>query len=163
MKIVSNTSPIIGLAKIRQLSLLKNLAEEVVIPRIVYRELLGKIGSEATEIDQAINDFILIRELPPLEPQIEIAMASLDEGEKQAIGLASTFTEKVILLLDDRAGRRVAKNLGIPTVGLIGLLVRAKQEKLIESVGLLVEELRNQGYWISEKIVEVAKKLAGEE
>ena len=39
MKIISNTGPIIGLAKIDKLSLLKELAEEVLIPPLVYREL----------------------------------------------------------------------------------------------------------------------------
>jgi len=36
MKIISNTGPIIGLAKIDRLFILKNIASEVVIPPMVY-------------------------------------------------------------------------------------------------------------------------------
>lgn len=36
-----------------------------------------------------------------------MALADLGEGEKQAIGLASNLGEDVLLLVDDRVGRRV--------------------------------------------------------
>lgn len=51
MKIISNTGPIIGLAKIGRLSLLKSIAKEVLIPPMVHRELLGKVGNEAEDIE----------------------------------------------------------------------------------------------------------------
>ncbi len=44
MKIVADTGPIIGLAKIGKLYLLEKYVGEVLIPPIVYKELLGKIG-----------------------------------------------------------------------------------------------------------------------
>ena len=58
MKIVSDTGPIIGLAKIGKIILLKNIADEVIIPPMVYKELFGKTGPESNEIDQALNTFI---------------------------------------------------------------------------------------------------------
>jgi uncharacterized protein len=103
MKIVSNTGPIIGLAKIGLLSLLKQLASEVVIPPTVRRELLGKIGPETEQIDKALNDFIKVADLKPLDPAVETAISSLDEGEREVIGLASTMSEDVLLLIDDHA------------------------------------------------------------
>jgi len=54
MKLVSDTGPIIGLAKIKKLDLLRQFAEEILIPPMVHRELLGKIGPESKEIDQAL-------------------------------------------------------------------------------------------------------------
>ena len=42
MRIVSDNGPLIGLAKIDYLSILKQIASEVCIPPMVYRELLGK-------------------------------------------------------------------------------------------------------------------------
>ena len=50
-----------------------------------------------------------------------MALADLDEGEKQAIGLASNLGKDVLLLVDDRVGRRVAEKLNIATTGLVGL------------------------------------------
>lgn len=162
MKIVSNTGPIIGLAKIGKLSLLTSLAEDISIPPRVYRELLGKIGSEAEAIEEATNKFIRIREIKSLELSVEIAIANLDEGEKQAIALASTYSADTLLLLDDRAGRKVAQSLGIPVTGLIGLLLLAKEKGLIENISVLLRELKYQGYWLSDQVIAVAVQLAGE-
>ena len=162
MKIISNTGPLIGLAKIRQIFLLKGVAEEVLIPPVVRKELFGKVGSESEEIDRALNDFIRLADPPPVEPTTEKAIASLDEGEKQAIGLASTFEGDALLLLDDRAARRVAEKLHVPITGLVGLLLLAKEKGLVKDVRSLVRELRNNGYWFSDEIMDVAARLAGE-
>jgi predicted nucleic acid-binding protein len=59
--IVSNTGPLIGLAKINQIGLLRQLAAAVYIPPQVHRELLAKSGPEATAIDEALNEFIRIK------------------------------------------------------------------------------------------------------
>ena len=68
----------------------------------------------------------------------------------------------MILLLDDRAGRRVAAKLNILTTGLIGLLLLAKERGVIQSVGILSKELWENGYWLSDEIMKIANKLAGE-
>ena len=162
MKIVSDTGPIIGLAKIGKIILLKNIADEVIIPPMVYKELFGKIGPESNEIDQALNTFIMVKRNMAVEEAVKIELAGLGEGEKQAIGLASRLDNDVILLLDDRAGREVAARLNIFTTGLIGLLLVAKEKGFVESVGTLIKELRNNGYWLSDGIMKTAIKLAGE-
>ena len=162
MKIVSDTGPIIGLAKIGKIILLKNIADEVIIPPMVYKELFGKTGPESNEIDQALNTFIMVKRDMAVEEAVKIELAGLGEGEKQAIGLASRLDNDVILLLDDRAGREVAARLNIFTTGLIGLLLVAKEKGLVESVGTLIKELRNNGYWLSDDIMKTAIKLAGE-
>lgn len=162
MKVISNTGPLIGLAKIRKIFLLKNVAEEVLIPPMVHRELFGKIGSESEEIDRALNEFIRIADLPAPDPTIEKVIAELDEGEKQAIGLASTFEGDVLLLLDDRAGRQLAEKLHIPTTGLIGLLLLAKERGLVRDVTSLIEELRKNGYWLSDEVIDIVKQLVEE-
>jgi len=162
MKLVSDTGPLIGLAKIGQIYLLKNLAEEVIIPPMVHKELFGKVGTESTQIENALHDFIHIENEIPLDTGTERILAELDEGEKQAISLASISEGDVLLLLDDRAGRTVADNLNIPTTGLIGVLLLAKEKGLVENIGPLIENLRHNGYWISDEIMQIARKLAGE-
>ena len=162
MKFVSNTGPIIELAKINRLSILKELAGEILIPPMVHRELLAKTGDEATLIDEALNSFIHVSPLPPLDPSVKTIIADLDAGEGHAIGLASTFSGDVLLLLDDRAGRTAAVRLNIPTTGLIGLLLLAKERGIITKVSELISELREQGYWLSDRVVEIARQLAGE-
>lgn len=163
MKIVSNTGPIIALAAIDKLLLLENIVEKVFIPPIVHRELLGKIGNESQQIDDALNKFILVTEPKFLDPTVNVVIADLDEGERQAVGLASNFSERILLLLDDHMGRRAAKKLNIPTTGVIGILLLMKEKGLIGNVSPLIYELRDRGYWLSDEIIAVAKSLAGEE
>ena len=162
MIIVSNTGPIIALSKAGYINLLMEICKEVRIPPVVHRELLGKIGSETEYIDRALNDFVQVTEIGPLDKKVEIAAGDLDEGEKQAIGLAFTYGKDVLLLMDDYAGRNAAKKLNIPTTGVIGLLIMAKEKGVIENVGKIIEEMRYQGYWLSDELINIAKKLAKE-
>jgi hypothetical protein len=74
-----------------------------------------------------------------------------------------TDTEEIVLLLDDRAGRRVAQQLGLTTTGSIGVLLRLKEKGAIENLGTLLSEMRERGYWLSDRVIEVAKQLAGED
>jgi len=162
MKIISNTGPMIGLAKIDKLSLLNDLAEEVLIPPLVYRELLGKYGWESNRIDLALKNFIKVTELSDISNEIEQVISTLDDGEKQVISLGSITSHKFILLLDDKAGRNAVKKLGLPTTGLVGVLILAKEKGLINEVSSLLEELRIHGYWLGDSLIKTAKKLAGE-
>lgn len=162
MKIVSDTSPIIGLAKIKRLDLLKTLAGEILIPRYVHRELFGKHGPEAAEIEKALETFIKVVPIDHVEPSVAALLTQLDEGERQAIGLASVLGGDVLLLIDDHAGREAAKRLQVAVTGLVGLLIFAKEKGLVSQVGSLLEELREMGYWLSDEVIEIAKELAGE-
>lgn len=162
MKIISNTGPIIGLAKIDKLSLLNDLAEEILIPPLVYKELLGKYGWESSRIDLALNHFIKVTELSEISNEVKQVISALDDGEKQVVSLGSITSGEFILLLDDKAGRNAARKLGLPTTGLVGVLILAKETGLINEVSSLLEELRIQGYWLGDSLIKIAKKLAGE-
>jgi predicted nucleic acid-binding protein len=160
--IVSNTGPIIGLAKIQQLGLLGRLATEVYIPPQVQLELLAKTGTETALIAAALKATIHVKAPAILDAAAETILRRLDEGEKQAIALARSFPAPVLLLLDDRAGRVAAQKLGQPLTGLAGLLLLAKRQGLVTAVGPLLGTLRGFGYWVSDEVVTVVKNLAGE-
>lgn len=64
--------------------------------------------------------------------------------------------------MDDRAGREAANKLGIPVTGLLGLLIRLKEKGLIKNIESSIEDLRKNGYWLSDDIVHLAIKLSGE-
>ncbi len=59
-------------------------------------------------------------------------------------------------------GTRCRCRLGLEVTGLAGVLVRAKETKLIPAVRPVLEEIRQRGYWLSDEILDVAAKLAGE-
>lgn len=162
MKIVADTGPIIGLAKIGRVYLLKNLVTEVLIPPIVHKELYGKIGYESDQIDHALSDFVHVSEPGTFEANIEQSLINLGEGEKQSILLAYTLRKEALLLIDDRAGRQAAENLNISKIGLVGILLLAKERGLIDNVVPLLQELRGATYWLSDEVLAVARKLSGE-
>jgi len=162
MKIISNTGPIIGLAKIHLLFLLNQIASEVLIPPMVHRELMGKAGPETAQIDKALRDFLKVAGLKPLNPTVEKAISALDEGEKEVIGLASKTSGHILTLMDDRAGREAAAKLNIPVSGLVGILVLAKEKGIVKKIGPLLLELRDKGYWLSDEVLQTARRLAGE-
>lgn len=162
MIIVSNTGPLIGLAKLQQLGLLGRLASEVYIPPQVRFELLARTGPETALIATALKETIQVRAPANLDAATETILRRLDEGEKQAIALARSFPAPVLLLLDDRAGRTAAQKLAQPLTGLAGLLLLAKREGLVTAVVPLLETLRGLDYWVSDDVVAVVKNLAGE-
>ena len=163
MKVVSDTGPIIALAKANRLSILKELFIEVFIPHAVHKELFAKTGSEGEQIERALNDFIHVSNLETLEEPVRLVLSDLDEGEKQAVGLASSMIKEVVLLLDDKAGRQAAAKLNIPVTGVVGILLLAKRKGLIKNATEIIEEIRNNGYWLSDEVINAVKLYAGEE
>ena len=161
MNVASNTGPVIALAKVDRLELLKVLYGVVQIPPSGHRELLVKLGSDAKRIDDALNDFLQIAPVLTLTSELERLTQGLGLGEQQAIALAVS-AKSTLLLMDDRAGRQVAAQLGIAVTGVVGVLIRAKQDGLISFVRPLLEEIRRNGYWLSDALVEIAGRVAGE-
>jgi predicted nucleic acid-binding protein len=161
MTVVSNTGPLIALGKADQLALLKQLFGQVLIPPAVHRELLAKSGSESARLDEALMDLIQVTQSPPLSPEVKIATLRLDIGEQQVIALA--YERKAsLVIIDERLGRAAARQLGLTVTGLAGVLVRAKEAELIPAVRPLLEGIRQRGYWLSDEILDIAAKLAGE-
>lgn len=87
MRIVSNTGPIIGLAKIGKVGLLKSFAREVLIPPFVQKELFGKIGSETVHIENALDEFIRVMPADVSMPSTAGTLVELDEGERRPLRL----------------------------------------------------------------------------
>lgn len=163
MIVIADTGPLIGLAKIRRLMHLEGLADAVLIPPMVRRELLGHVGDEASVIDRALEGLLRVEGPSMLSPGTEEAVAHLDPGERSVIELAVTWETDAIVLMDDQAGRRVARELDLPVTGLIGVLLRLKEMEEIEAVTPLLEEVRSRGYWLSDGIIATARRLAEEE
>lgn len=163
MILVSDTGPIIALAKIKQLNLLRSLFKEVQIPAIVYKELMAKTGDDGNEIDKAINKFITINKNVDPVKKIKPVVQHLGEGERKAIELIYTLNQDTaLLLMDDKAGRSAASELKLNYTGTVGLLIKAKSKGKITTVGNQLVQMKKYGYWLSDEIIEHAKKLTGE-
>jgi predicted nucleic acid-binding protein len=161
--LVCNTGPLIALAKIQKIDLLNELGlENILIPYRVQKELLGKIGEESCFIESALESFIQIRKRDKASDELEKRVSRLDAGEQEVILLGTTMTDDVLLLIDDKAGRRVAKQLGLSVVGTAGILLLFKQQGLVEKVMPLLTEIRQRGYWLSDVLMAQVQQKAGE-
>lgn len=163
MILVCNTGLLIALGKLDKLPLLNGLGfDRVLIPGRVHRELWGRIAKESAAIDSALNDFIQVEKVPATEENPETSLTNLDQGEKEVILLGTALTEDVLLLLDDQAGRKAARQKALPVIGTAGLLLLAKQHGLIDTVSPMLIALRQRGYWLSDAFIVEIRKLAKE-
>jgi len=163
MTLVSDTGPLIALAKIAHLSILPQLGfDAVYIPFRVQRELLGKIGPESAAIDHALATFLRTTEAPTAPETIRLTLEGLDQGEAEVLSLAVSLGKTALVLLDDQAGRSAARHLGLSVTGTIGMLLLAKRRGLVEQVTPLLHKARNSGYWLSDAVITHAKQLANE-
>ena len=162
MRWISNTGPIIALAKVRKLHLLRDLVGGVWIPPVVHRELYGKLDEDTPAIERALSSFISVHEPGPVEKTASTLLMGLDAGERQVIELALTAGPDSIVLMDDYAGREMAKRFRLRVTGTVGLLLQAKEQRLIGEVVEVLHRMRQNGYWLSDEVIEIARRLARE-
>lgn len=133
----------------------------VVIPSAVAHELaqLEAFGFDIAEIRDA--DWLSIK-FATDKTSILIFSLSLDLGESEAISLAEELHSDY-LLMDERKGRRIAKERGLKTVGIAGVLLMAKSHRLIPAVGPILQLLEMKaGFWISSALKKEILDRAGE-
>ncbi len=161
MLIVSDTSPVLGLALIGHLDLLRQLYGSIVIPQAVHDEIVVagsayRAGAEIARLDwvhvskatQAIVIALLLREL--------------DRGEAEAIALAIELKAN-LLLLDEYKARRMAQYLGLPYAGLIDVVLEAKQRQLIPALKPLLDDLiAHARFRVGRKLYQRTLEAAGE-
>ncbi len=124
LPVVSNSTPLIHLAKIGRLELLREFFGEILIPEAVYRECV--IEGDDSEDARAIKNAEWIKVERIADERLKRSlMIELDEGESEAIVLALEKSAE-LALIDDYDGREVAKALGLRVTGTIGILLKAK-------------------------------------
>jgi len=153
--IVSNSSPLIVFSKIGRLSLLEEIFNEVYIPKAVFEEVTkGKKGTEIVK-----NKWIKVKQVKDKD-FAEYLSKIIGKGEAEAIILAKECNSK--LLIDDAEGRKHAKLLNLKFMGSLGLLKLAKKRGLIESVGEVIEEMKNESFYIDEGLITALLESMGE-
>ena len=141
MIVVSDTSPLSGLAIVGKLSLLRALYGQIVIPEAVASEL-RRGGQDEPRIAQVLS--LSWVEIKPSTNHSLIdelqTIYKLDKGESEAITLALELTADA-LLIDERLGRREASRLGLAITGMLGVLLAAKKQNLVSAVRPIVDAL----------------------
>jgi predicted nucleic acid-binding protein len=134
MIVVSDTSSVSALLRIGQGNLLQLLYGEVLIPEAVRAELLAFFPD--------LPEFLHCRQIVNTG-EVDRLCEELDLGEAEAIVLARE-SHADILLMDELNGRRVAMREGVPIIGLMGVLIKAKNEGLVVSIRPLIEKLETE-------------------
>lgn len=161
MLIVSDTSPIINLATIGHLHLLPDLFKEIVLPTAVFHEIVvvgaGEPGAEE------IKNASWVKVIPTTDQILLLQLLqNLDPGEAEAIVLAVELHANYILM-DEATGRGIALFYKLQPLGVLGILLQAKQQNLITAVTPLMDRLQSEAnFYIDESLYQRIKNAANE-
>ena len=161
MIVVADTSVLINLCRVNQGSLLRKLFYEVVIPPAVAMEFARLAAAVPRFTGLSLPDGIRQQTPAALLPAVRDAIG-LDAGEAAALSLAVEIHADAVLV-DERRGHEVAQTLGLRTIGVLGILLRAKTERLLPAVSPVLDALqREAGFWVSESLRKEVLRVAGE-
>jgi predicted nucleic acid-binding protein len=146
---ISNTSCLIILSKIDEIELLNKLCDNVFTTSVVQNEFHNRVP-----------DWIKIKDPPDAKYQ-EILEMEVDKGEASVIALALKL-ERSILIIDDLKGRRVADNLNLKYSGTFGLLLKAKEEGIINKITPIINKILTTNFRFSEELIQTIIREAGE-
>lgn len=164
---VSDSSTLIHLAGIGRLELLRACYGRVLVPAAVFREVVEEGGSRpAARLVAGAVAAGWIEVAAGLLPEAADLQRDgrLHAGEAEAMALARQHGADALLLMDEAHGRSVARARRQAVTGLLGVLLRAKQEGLIPSVRAELDRLRNEsGFHLHEQLIRQVLRQAGEE
>jgi len=161
MIVVSNTTPLIGLAVIERFDLLHQLFGHLYIPQAVYQESV----TEGRETGGAKREISTARWIETVEVKnrlaVNVLLDELDLGEAETIVLAYEIKANWILM-DERKGRRKLSQLGLNKIGTLGILLKAKQIGLLSVIKPEIEKLHQQGFSLSQTVINTILRQANE-
>jgi uncharacterized protein len=159
--VVSDSSPLITLARAQQLDLLREFYGQVAIPREVHEEVTvagaGLPGAE--EVQRA--SWIQVQPTPS-EPSaaVKASCSGLGVGERSAIYLASSLSADLVLIDEERA-RRAAKNVDLSVAGSIAILERGARLKRVADLRVVYLRLLDQGIRFDYNLLEASLARLG--
>jgi predicted nucleic acid-binding protein len=160
-KVIIDTGPLLAFAKAGILNVLKKLFKQLIITGEVYIEVFSKKSPENNSIKENIGGFIEVRELRELNQidneKIKETVQLLNDGEKSSILLSYTLIEdrnEVLLIIDEKSGRKAAEKLGISVVGTVWLLKTLEKRGWIDDAVKISKEMRKKGYYLSDALID---------
>ncbi|MGB3517604.1 MAG: DUF3368 domain-containing protein [Elainellaceae cyanobacterium] len=161
MIVVSDTSALSNLAMVDHLWLLEAIYQTVIIPGMVANELAAASNPIISGIPKL--GWIQIQALTNSQLADKLQQErGLDAGEANAIALALEL-QADDLLIDERLGRQEAIRLGLSIIGILGILLVAKQRSLISQVQPVMDALiKKAGFRVSPQLFQRVLILAQE-
>jgi predicted nucleic acid-binding protein len=91
-----------------------------------------------------------------------LVLPDLDEGEAACIRSALSSAGPCLLLMDERAGRAIAREHGLVVAGTAAVIGMAKTRGLIASAGDVFRRLQGSDFRISAQVIETVLRRVGE-
>ena len=150
-QVVSDTSPLLNLALIERLDLVREQFSTVVVPEQVWDELMD--GEDGVDRLRSVHDDGLL-EIVTVEdtPLFAEFRRDLDIGEAAALAYAID-ADADLVLMDEREARQTARRHELPITGVIGILLRGSKEGTV-SLRAELNRLRDVGFWIADDLYE---------
>lgn len=140
--VVADTSPLLNVALIGRLDLLREQFDGVTAPEQVWDELAA--GDDGLDDPRALRDEGFLELVPVEESSLFVELRrELDRGEAAALAYAID-ADADLVLLDERDARRVARRHDRSVTGVIGVLLRAAERDRIDLRDAL-DRLRVEG------------------
>jgi len=128
------------------------------IPRKVEKEFLA---IDETVYREVLDNAPWIKIVDLTHSQDAAVYRNLDAGEAEVFALANEHDARLVII-DEQAARQEAKKLGLPLKGVVGVLLEAKEEGLIDEIKPLLIALRQNGIYLDESLITYALGEAGE-
>ena len=158
-EIVVNTGPLIALvAALGDIRMLR-IYRRVHVPFEVGQEI--RTGGPAQFAVSEFEAAHWLQKHPQTSRIAPVLLNTLDRGEAAVIQLALDQNIQTVVI-DEAAGRRVARLNGLNVTGSIGILLRAQNEGLQFSIREAIDRMTAQGIWLSDQVVAFALQEAGE-
>lgn len=157
---VVNASSLILLSKAGRLDLLRDIAQNVIVPEPVAEEISRYDVSDPTRVALHASDWLTVTPVPRV-PETILAW-DLGQGESSVIAYAFTQSTPIIAILDDLAARRCAKTFRVPYLGTLALVLAAKKQGRIKSAREVVAKLVACGMYLSSRVINQALSRVGE-
>jgi predicted nucleic acid-binding protein len=163
--VIADAGPLIALARIGHLHLLREIFSDVLITTTVQQEvLLGGDFADSILIENAIQEGWLQVEASP-STMASLELEWLDPGERSSILLALDYQHNgktPRLVMDEAKGRAAARSLSLELIGSAGIIATATRLGMIQQARPLLESLRASGYYLSHTVIDAALRAAGE-
>lgn len=157
MQIVVNASPLILLCNAELEFILPALWTEIIIPEAVWEEVMA--GSDLAT--RKLSTLAWLRKTY-VSPIPEIVQWDLGTGETEVLSLVMGRGDGYTAVLDDLQAKKCAKALSLPAIGTGAVLITAKEQGVIASVGESLYKLREVGLWITNPVITMLLSQAGE-
>lgn len=159
-RVIVNSTPLIVLANVNKLELLQQLYSRIVIPQAVYDEVTIKPHSSIRETISH-SSWITVEKISNIQEK-KMYQAKLHAGEVEVMILAQENPPADLVILDDNAAKKTAKYLGLKVTGTLGILVKAKKQKLLAEVKPVLDEIICNGFYLSSELYTLVLQEVGE-